>query len=371
MASGSATKKRKRVVLTIEEKVKVLDMLDESVSYGVIAEKFGIGKSTVSDLKKNKEKIRSFQREMIDMGMKRQAKTMRLGDDKQLDRALYLWFKQKRMEGVPVTGPLLCAKALELSKTINGETEFHASEGWKWRFCQRHGIRQLSVQGEKLSGDKEEADKFASDFRSFVMEREFTKNQIFNCDETGLNFRLLPDATLAGSFEKTASGRKKSKERVTLNLCSNASGTIKLPVHLIGKAKRPRCFRNMDMKLLPVKYTNQRNAWMTTDQFIEWFHNDFIPHVRKELESLGEEPTAVLVLDNCSAHPDPEDLTSTDGKIFAKFLPPNVTSLIQPMDQGVIESVKRRYKLKLLRRLVIEDECGISVVDFLKGQNCR
>ena len=111
----------------------------------------------------------------------------------------------------------------------------------------------------------------------------------------------------------------------------------------------------MDMKLLPVKYTNQTNAWMMTDQFIEWFHNDFVPYICKELESL-EEPNAVLVLDNCSAHPDSDDLISTDSKIFAKFLPPNVTALIQPMDLGVIESVKRRYKMKLLRRLVLEDE---------------
>ena len=123
----------------------------------------------------------------------------------------------------------------------------------------------------KLSSDKEEADKFVSEFRSFVMERGFTRKQISNCDETGLNFRLLPDATLAGSFEKTVSGRKKSKERMTLNLCSNASGTIKLPVHLIGKAQRPGCLQNMDMKLLPVKYTNQRNTWMTTDQLSNGF----------------------------------------------------------------------------------------------------
>ena len=133
--SASAKKKRKRVVLTIEEKVKVLDMLDESISYSVIAAEFGIGKSTVSDLKKNKEKIHHFKTEMVDMGMRRQAKTMKLGDDKQLDQALYLWFKQKRTVGVPVTGPLLCTKALELSKTLNSETKFHASEGWKWRFC--------------------------------------------------------------------------------------------------------------------------------------------------------------------------------------------------------------------------------------------
>ena len=35
-------KKCKRVVLTIEEKVKVSDMLDKSVSYTAITEKFGM-----------------------------------------------------------------------------------------------------------------------------------------------------------------------------------------------------------------------------------------------------------------------------------------------------------------------------------------
>ena len=74
------------------------------------------------------------------------------------------------MKNVPITGPFLCAKVLELSKTLNGETKFHASEGWKWKFCQRHDIRQLSVQGEKLSSDKAEADKFVHDFRSFIKE---------------------------------------------------------------------------------------------------------------------------------------------------------------------------------------------------------
>ena len=109
---------------------------------------------------------------------------------------------------------------------------------------------------------------------------------------------------------------------------------------------------------------------MTTDQlFMEWFHNDFVPYVSKKLKSLGEKPNAVLILDNYSAHPDLEDLISDDGTIFAKFLPPNVTALIQPMDQGVIESAKKRYKL--LRRLIIEDESGVSIVDYLKCINLK
>ena len=110
---------------------------------------------------------------------------------------------------------------------------------------------------------------------------------------------------------------------------------------------------------------------MTTEQFKGWFHQDFVPYVKEKLKVLGEEPKAVLVLDNCSAHPDPEDLVSNDGAIFAKFLPANVTSLIQPMDQGVIEAVKKRYKKKLLGRLIIEEESGKSIVNFLKEINLK
>ena len=368
---ATASVKQKRVVLSIADKVKIIEMLDKSASYTVIAEKFGIGKSTVGDIKKNREKILKFKTEMNDMGMTRSAKVMKLSDDSKLDQAVYLWFRQKRMEGMPVSGPLLCEKAVALSRVLNGETDFTASKGWSWRFCQRHGIRQLSLQGEKLSSDEKQAEEFVCTFREFVQTNKYSHNQIFNCDETGLNFRLLPDVTLASIFEKSADGRKKSKDRVTLNLCSNASGTVKLPVHLIGKAKRPRCFRQVDMKLLPVKYTNQSNAWMTANQFYEWFHHDFVPHVQEQLISLGEEPKAVLVLDNCSAHPDAKELVSEDENVIAKYLPPNVTALIQPMDQGVIQSVKKRYKKKLLHRLIIEDDMGTSIVDFIKGVNLR
>ncbi len=114
-------------------------------------------------------------------------------------------------------------------------------------------------------------------------------DQIFNCDETGLNFRLLPESTLAPFFEKSADGRKKSKERVSINACANVSGSIKLPLQLIGKAKRPRCFQGVNMDLLPVQYYSQKNAWMSTDIFLEWFKKSLVPTVQRELGVLGLE----------------------------------------------------------------------------------
>ena len=54
---------------------------------------------------------------------------------------------------------------------------------------------------------------------------------------------------------------------------------------------------------------------MTSQLFDKWFHQDFIPHVRKSLVALGEEPKAVLLLDNCSAHPEEAELVSEDESV--------------------------------------------------------
>ena len=91
--------------------------------------------------------------------------------------------------------------------------------------------------------DMEAAGDFVTFFQQFIEDNNYTLNQIFNCDETGLSYKLLPENTLASSFEISAPGRKKQKERVTINACSNVLGMINLPLLLIGKYQNPRCFK--------------------------------------------------------------------------------------------------------------------------------
>jgi hypothetical protein len=55
---------------------------------------FVIGKSTVSDIKKNKEKIIHFSCKMVDMGMTKKAKVMKVSDHQHLDKAVFSWFRQ-------------------------------------------------------------------------------------------------------------------------------------------------------------------------------------------------------------------------------------------------------------------------------------
>ena len=54
-----------------------------------------------------------------------------------------------------------------------------------------------------------------------------------------------------------------------------------------------------------------------------------------------------LLIDNCPAYLSVPDLTN----VQLIFLPPDTTSVLQPMDQGVIRSLKVHYRGRVVRRL--------------------
>ncbi|XP_065674039.1 tigger transposable element-derived protein 4-like [Hydra vulgaris] len=156
---------------------------------------------------------------------------------------------------------------------------------------------------------------------------------IFNADEFGLFYQCLPSKTYHLSREKCFGG-KNSKVRLTGIAAGSATGE-KLPMFVIGKSKNPRCFKHI--KQLPCTYKNQLKSWMTGDLFTEWV---------MKLDSFfrAQDRKVALLVDNCSAHPHIEGLSN----INLIFFPPNTTSVLQPMDQGVIRSLKAHYRHKIV-----------------------
>ncbi|KAH9378613.1 hypothetical protein HPB48_018313 [Haemaphysalis longicornis] len=69
-----------------------------------------------------------------------------------------------------------------------------------------------------------------------------------------------------------------------------------------------------------------------------------------------QDGSVCLLLDNCSAHRLDGSVKLTNVEL--KFFPPNCTSLIQPLDQGVINSVKYAYRPRLLQRILLNTEHG-------------
>ncbi|XP_050304313.1 jerky protein homolog-like [Anthonomus grandis grandis] len=209
-----ANEKRKRNVLTIEQKMEILKQSENNISVAILAKTYNIGKQTVRDIVKKKSQLQSFVAKADSAKAISDGKSLKGSTFRELDDAMTKWFLQKRSVGVPISGPMCTRQAEKFHKQLKIKGNFSASSGWLYRFKKRHGIRELAVQGKKLSAN---------------------------------------DVAMA-----------------------------------------------------------------------------------------------VLLLDNAPSHPDVEQLKSTDGNIFVAYFPPNVTSIAQPMDQGVIETMKRLYRKDLM-----------------------
>ncbi|GFO19324.1 tigger transposable element-derived protein 4-like [Plakobranchus ocellatus] len=93
------------------------------------------------------------------------------------------------------------------------------------------------------------------------------------------------------------------------------------------------------IKNLPVEYTANKKAWMTGAIFENWLR-------KLDRKFLLQGRSIAMVMDNCPAHPNVDDLRS----IKFVFLLPNTTSYLQPCDQGIINSFKHCYNSRTIRK---------------------
>ena len=85
---------------------------------------------------------------------------------------------------------------------------------------------------------------------------KYDLNQIYNADEFGLFYRAQPNKPLHLKNQNCVRS-KHSKLRLTGLTAANAVGE-KLPLFVIGKSKKPRCFKHI--KYLPCRYRIQKKA---------------------------------------------------------------------------------------------------------------
>lgn len=109
---------------------------------------------------------------------------------------------------------------------------FKASNGWLEKFRNRHAISFRKINGESASVDNSTVEEWTNRLSTIL--DGYHPSDVFNADETGLFYRATPDRSLVLSTEECKGG-KKGKERVTVLLCSNLTGTEKLKPVVIGK----------------------------------------------------------------------------------------------------------------------------------------
>ena len=132
----------------------------------------------------------------------------------------------------------------------------------------------MLLHGEGTEVEKDDPQLLAALEDLYKIIEQYEPEFVYNIDETGLFFRLLPRYSLLMPDEdiSTTRGKKKAKDRVSLIVCANASGTHKIPCALIGKPKQPACIKHRQW---PVPYFNQSKAWMDVETCCKWFNEVF------------------------------------------------------------------------------------------------
>jgi hypothetical protein len=142
---------------------------------------------------------------------------------------------------LPVDGTIFREKAKMIAARLNIEN-FTAPSGWITRFKDQHGLVCKNVARESAAMDSESTEAWLERL-PFLLEG-YEQCEIYNADETGLFYNVLPDRTLALKGE-SSHGRKNYEDRLTDLLCVNSNGSDKQVPIVIRKSPKLRCFKNI------------------------------------------------------------------------------------------------------------------------------
>ncbi|CAB1112838.1 unnamed protein product [Ectocarpus sp. CCAP 1310/34] len=149
----------------------------------------------------------------------------------------------------------------------------------------------------------------------------------------------------------------KAKDRWTMVACCNTTGSLMVPFAVISTSKKTMVFRHV--RKPPCSYFDQESAWLDA-AICQWFDKVFVPFVKGKTSK-----KVALLWDNCPGH----KIKSNDPQIVIIFLPPEITSVYQPMDMGILFVLKCRYKTEMVARLadLIEDWDTVRARKFQRG----
>ena len=299
-----STKPKTPKTLTLNQKLNVIKEKEKGTSCRQLALQFGVGKTQIQQICKRKAEILDAQHTASPDA--KRLKTHQQYED--INTLTYEWYLDSVRRRVEISGPMLKGIALDFAKQLK-QTSFNASTGWLDCFKSQHNIVFRKLSGE--SGDVD--DTIVANWKENLgsMTEGYEPRDIYNQDETALFFKTTQDKSFYTKGEKPG-GAKKSKERVTISLCSNMVGEKEL-ITLIGKARRPRCFKNIDPDSLPLHYRWNRKGWMTYDLFSAWLKT-FKERMKKEKRRI------LLFVDNAPSHKRTEL-----SNITLRFLPPKTT----------------------------------------------
>ncbi|XP_041372802.1 tigger transposable element-derived protein 6-like [Gigantopelta aegis] len=89
--------------------------------------------------------------------------------------------------------------------------------------------------------------------------------------------------------------------------------------------------------------------------------SDWLEKLNRQMRRQGR--NILLFIDNAPSH----GCDLRESNVTVKFLPANTTSVLQPLDQGIIKAFKTRYRKHMMRSLILQMEDCANVSELCKA----
>ncbi|XP_070368898.1 activity-dependent neuroprotector homeobox protein 2 isoform X3 [Equus asinus] len=372
-STANVASKRPRRVIDLETKLKLIKDYEGGKSVMVIARQSGMSHSTIATILKNKNKVMEAVKGSASLKATRLTK-IREGPISDMEELLMTWIKDQTQKRIPLSSMMITAKAKSLFAMLKEkagsdyDVEFTASSGWFKRFKNRYSLHDVKVSGESANADVKAAEEFLETLDKLIVEENYLPEQIFNMDETSLFWKRMPEGTFIHKEAKSVLGFKAFKDKITVLVGANVAG-YKLKPFVIWHSENPRAFKHISKHTLPVYYRSNKKSWMTQLLFQDALLNCYASEIETYCWENNIPFKILLIIANAPGHPP--FVGDLHPNIKAVFFPPNTTSLIQPMDQGIIAAFKAYYLRRTFAQAIAatEEGTGKTLMQFWKDYN--
>ncbi|XP_066972486.1 tigger transposable element-derived protein 1-like [Macrobrachium rosenbergii] len=231
-------RKRHKKVMTLHQKVELLDMLMSGNSFAAVARHYSVNESTVRYIKKKEVEIRKATN--MNLGSAKTVSTLRDKNIIRVESALAVWINDCYKKNMSLSHIIIHKKARQLYQQFQrgGDTEgsdvqepdfvgfdeeeeneeepeagssphprgFQASKGWLYRFMKRCQLSNVFLHGEVALPDTEAAVKYPKKTFKII-------NNIGYCPEQD-----LAELTKSASEEVDTAGSGDEEEEAGLSL---------------------------------------------------------------------------------------------------------------------------------------------------------
>lgn len=271
-----------------------------------------------------------------------------------LEARLSEWLKRARETGELSTGDAIFNKAREIWPQI---TEYANrpppafSHGWLANFRKRfEASLSKGQQDGVLPAPPRNQRKELQALRTLA--GEFKEENVYNVDETGLLWRKAPFDTLPSGPDEP----KKDRAHICLIVCTNATGSDRIPLWVIGHKEMPVALRGVNLTALDCKWRHNPQAWVDVQIMSEWL-TMFYQHVGSR--------RVILLLDDKPAHQAALETTPPPGNVHIQYFPEKSPNVYQPLRLGVTEQLKTHYRKQWLEYMATSFHSGSSPMEMI------